>query len=79
MKSYSTIHSGWRVGMYVCGVLALLSFAAALFVFVSDDFVIRGQVVSAADSRVVMWRVSLSLVAILSAASMWFFYRQSRR
>jgi len=79
MKSHPTSRSSWRIGLVVFSALALFSFAAALFVLASDDFVIRGQVVSATDARVVVPRICLSLTAMFSAALAWLCYRQSRK
>jgi hypothetical protein len=65
--------------MFVCGALAVVLFVAAFFACVSDDFVIRGQVVPGTDARVVAWRICLSLAGVLFAALACLFYRQSRR
>ena len=67
------------MGLFVFGALALFSFAAALFFFISDDFVIRGQVVPATDGRFVPWRVGLSLAGVFFVALAWLCHRQSRR
>ena len=69
----------WRTGVFVFGGLALLSFGAALFMLISDDFVIRGQVVPASDARFVPWRVGLSLAGVCSVLLAWQCHRQRRR
>lgn len=78
MTSHLTSRLSWRIGSFVFGTLALFSFAAALFLFISDDFVIRGQVVPATDVRFVSWRVGLSVVGVLTVALAWLCQRQSR-
>ena len=79
MTSHFTSSLNWRIGSFVFGALALFSFAAALFFFISDDFVIRGQVVAASDARFVPWRVGLSLTGVFSVLVAWLCHRQSRR
>jgi hypothetical protein len=65
--------------MFVFGVLAFFLLAATLFCFLSDDFVIRGQIVSGTDSKVSVWRVCASLGSTVSGGLAWFFYHRSRR
>ena len=79
MTSHSSTRSGWRIATFALGVLAFFLTVAALFVCISDDFVIRGQVVLGTDPRVAAWRICLSLAGVLFAALAWLFYRQSRR
>ena len=78
MTSHLTCRLNWRIGSFVSGALALFSFAAALFFFISDDFVIRGQVVPATDARFVSWRVGLSVAGVFCVALTWLCYRQRR-
>ena len=61
------------------GGLALLSFGAALFMLISDDFVIRGQVVPASDAKFVPWRAGLSLAGVFSVLLAWLCHRRSRK
>jgi hypothetical protein len=79
MTSHLTSRLNWRTVSFVFGALALFSFAAAPFFFISDDFVIRGQVVPATDARFVSWRVGLSLAGVFSVASAWLCHRRGRR
>jgi len=79
MTSHLTSRFTWRIGLFGFSILALFSFAAALFFFISDDFVIRGQVVPASDARFVPWRVGLSLAGVFSVFLAWLCYRQNRR
>jgi hypothetical protein len=75
-----TLHlSYWRVGAVVFGAFGLLLFSATLFFFVSDDFVIRGQVVPGSDARFVPWRLGLSVAGLFSVLLAWLCHRQSRR
>jgi len=41
MTSPNTFHFDWRIGWLMFGALALFSFAAALFFFISDPLHIR--------------------------------------
>ena len=79
MTSHLTSRLTWRIGSFLFGALALLSLAAALFFFISDDFVIRGQVVPATDARFVPWRVGLSVAGALCIALAWLCHRPSHR
>jgi hypothetical protein len=79
MTSHLTSRFNWRIGLLVFGALALLSFAAALFMFVSDDFVLGGQVVPATDARIVVWRIGLGVVGVVFASVTWLCLRQTRR
>ena len=79
MKSQLISDWGWRIALFVFGGLALISVAAALFFLVSDDFVIRGQVVPARDSRIVGWRVGSVLGAAFSVVLAWLCHRRSCR
>ncbi len=78
MTSHLTSSFSWRVGSAVFGALGLLLLAATLFLVVTDDFVIRGQVVPASDPRFVPWRIGLSLAAVFSALFAWLCYRRGR-
>jgi hypothetical protein len=75
MTSHLTSRFNWRIGVFLFGAFALFLFAAALFFFLSDDFVIHGQVVPATDARFVPWRVGLSVGVVLSALLAWRCYR----
>ena len=79
MTLHITSRFNWRVGFFVFGAMTLLSFAAALFMFISDDFVIRGQVVPATDAGIVAWRIGLSAVGMAFTSLAWLCHRQSRR
>ena len=76
MTSHFTPCWSWWIGVLVFGALALISFAAAFFFFISDDFVIRGQDVPASDARFVPWRAGLSSAGLLSVVLAWLCYRQ---
>lgn len=78
MKSDVTASLNWRIGSFVFGALALFSVGAALFFFVSDDFVIGGQVVPASDARFVPWRVGLILAGVFCILLAGLCQRQSR-
>lgn len=69
----------FRIGLVVFSALGLFLFAATLFFLVSDDFVIRGQIVPASDARFVPWRLGLSLAGVFSILLAWLCRRQSRR
>jgi hypothetical protein len=58
---------------------SLLSLAAALFMWISDDFVLNGQVVPATDARILVWRIALSVACIVFAGLTWLCLRQSPR
>jgi len=79
MKPHITSRSSLRIGLFGIGALALFSFAAVFFLFVSDDFVIQGQAVPATDARFVVWRICLSLAGLICAALAWLCCRQTRR
>ena len=76
MKTDVTSSSGWRIGFFVFGAMALFAFAAPLFLVISDDFVIRGQVVSATDGRFLVWRIGLALAGMVFATLAWLCYRR---
>jgi hypothetical protein len=67
-----------RIGLSVFSALTLLSFAAAFFLFISDDFVVNGQVVPATDARFVVWRIGLTLAGMLFAWLSWLFFLRYR-
>ena len=46
----------WRAAACLFGAVAVVGFGAAAFLLLSDDFVIGGRVVPAADARIVRWR-----------------------
>ena len=66
-------------GSFPFSALALLAFAAALFVLISDDFVVGGQIIPATDPGVLAWRSCLILAGVFSGILAWFCYRHSCR
>ncbi len=78
MRSHLTSFFTRRIGSAVFGALGLFLLAVTLFIFVSDDFVIRGQVVPASDARFVPWRVGLSLAAVFSLLLAWLCHPRTR-
>jgi len=71
MKSPTISYLNSRIGLYAFSTLALLALAAAFFMFISDDFVIRGQVVPASDATMVLWRNCLGLAGVCFGALAW--------
>jgi hypothetical protein len=59
------------------GALTLLSFVAALFMWISDDFVLDGQVVPATDARIFFWRITLSVACLVFASLTCLCLRQT--
>jgi hypothetical protein len=69
----------WRIALLVFAALALLSFLTALFLLVSDDFVLGGKVVPASDPRILAQRIGASVACIVFAGLAWLCFRQNRK
>jgi hypothetical protein len=67
------------VGSLAFAALALLLLLAAGFLWISDDFVLRGQVVPATNPKIMLWRFSFTLGGLFCGITALVCYRCYRR
>ncbi len=79
MKAHSRQPVGLAVAFVVLCQIALLSIAGSILLWVSDDFVIGGQVVGASHPRIVFWQSCFTLAGIISVLLAWFCHNRLRK
>jgi hypothetical protein len=79
MTLHRASHFGWQVGLFGLITLALFSFAAAVFLFAGDDFVLGGEVIPATDARITSLRIGAIAAGIVSTVLAWLCYRHMQR
>lgn len=78
MKPSLKYRSALRLGSRALALMALSLLAAAGFLWISDDFVLQGQVVPATDARIMLWRISLTLGGLLCGVTAFVCYQSYR-